>query len=75
MTRAYRVEMTAQAPNGTCARGVWVVDAESLEDAEAKGQRSAMMGGWVPLQVHWVETTEENDARVATRQSSEEPKP
>lgn len=64
MTQPYRVTMTAQAPGGRCARGVWVVDAESL--ADAKGQRSAMMGGWVPLQVHWVETVAENDARVSS---------
>jgi hypothetical protein len=61
--------MTAQAPNGTCARGVWVIDAGSLEEAEAHGRVSAMRGGWVPLQVHWVETTEENDARIAREKS------
>jgi len=61
----YRVQMTAQAQSGTCAEGVWVVDAESLADAETKGRESAMRGGWMPLQVHWVETQAEHDARVA----------
>lgn len=70
----YRVTMTAEARggNGRCVQGVWVVDADSLADAESKGQRSAMMGGWIPLQVHWVETVAENDARIASQRKAEE---
>ncbi len=64
--------MTAQAPSGRCAEGVWVVDADSLADAEEKGKLSAMRGGWVPVQVHWVETQAENDARLAARCMSKE---
>ena len=66
--------MTAQAPSGVYAEGVWVVDAESIAAAEEEGKRSAMRGGWVPIQVHWVETPEENDARILSTQRRSEAK-
>lgn len=64
MTQKYRVTITADTPDGQCADGVWIVDANSYIDADKKGKEAAIRAGWRPIRVRWTETVEEH-ARFA----------